>query len=94
MEWKLTKEGKMIVSSYIKDMKAKRKEILDARKDTADDTFLPDEEYIVTDLNYSVDLDEPEGFVYSSSWGVTDNYEADGPITLVLGQDFVIDFQS
>lgn len=46
MEYILTEKGRENVAWFIKECKAKRKEILDAGLDTADDTNLPTEEDI------------------------------------------------
>ena len=61
---------------FIAECTAKRKEILDAAKDTADDTELPDIEALVDDaLSFGPDED---GLCFNC-WGVTDNYESDRP---------------
>lgn len=83
--YKLTNSGKRAIQSYISELKAKRKEILDAGKDTADYTELPTEYDIVDDIEF-IGLDGGE---YYNSWGVTDNYDADYPLSLQLGKDFV-----
>ena len=67
----LTARGREIVDDYIRNCAAKRKEILDARKDTADETYLPTVEGILSDLNFGVGVDE-EGD-YFNGWGVTDD---------------------
>lgn len=86
--YKLTKEGLKKTNNYILELKAKRKEILDAGKDTAD-FGLPTVEDIVSDMNWSVQ-DFGEGYLeYINNWGVTDNYDADLPLGLVIGQDFI-----
>ena len=87
MEYILTEAGKKKVAWFIKECAAKRKEILDAGIDTADDTNLPTEEDIVLDLNYGVGVDEDGD--YYSSWGVTDNYNSDAPCCLEVGIDFM-----
>lgn len=75
------------VKAYIKELEAKRKEILDAGKDTADDTYIPTLEDILDDASYWFDVENGE---YFNSWGVTDNYDADGAICLILGEDIEI----
>lgn len=88
MEYILTKEGKAVVASYIRELEAKRKEILDAGKDTADDTTLPTEEDILEDIcSTDIDWDDPDGPCCRNLWGVTDHYEADEAIALRIGQD-------
>lgn len=85
---KLTQKGKVAVSSYLKELAAKRKEILDARKDTADDTNLPNTEDILCDIENGVGIDE-DGEYYNN-WGVTDNYDSDYHIYLKINKDFII----
>jgi hypothetical protein len=80
---KLTKVGKQIVKTYIREAKAKRKEILDAREDTAIDTFLPDEDDILADIENFEENGE-----YCNGWGVTDSYNADYPLYLIRGVDY------
>lgn len=89
MEYKyiLTELGKQKVANYISECAAKRKEILDARIDTIEETNLPTEEDIVSDLNNGVGIDE-EGD-YFNNFGVTDNYSSDYPIGLSINEDFV-----
>ncbi len=83
---KLTPTGIRKTESYICELAAKRKEILDAHNDTAMETHIPTLEDIVNDIDFmSVDEDGE----YYNSWGCTDNYDADYPLLLVLGIDFV-----
>ena len=83
----LTKKGRSEAKRYIKEMKAKRKEILDAGLDTADDTNLPTVEDIQADINlFGVDAENE----YYNGWGVTDNYDTDYPLCLKYGEDFTI----
>ena len=92
MKYVLTENGKENVRSYIRELEAKRKEILDAGKDTADETSLPTEEDILSDVGFiGVSWDDPDGPCYYNGWGVTDNYEADAPICLKLGRDLIIE---
>lgn len=81
-----TETGRKKAEQYIRELKAKRKEILDAGKDTADDTVIPSPEDILADIEFIGMDDELE---YYNSWGVTDNYDADVPIALTYGADFV-----
>lgn len=85
--YKLTEYGKQEVKHFIRECEAKRKEILDAGLDTADDTNIPTEEDILSDLNCGVGLDEDMD--YYNSWGVTDNYNSDNCCSLTYGEDFV-----
>lgn len=71
-EWKLTKAGEEQVEYFIKECKAKRKEIMDAGIDTACHTRIPTKALILADINCGEDLAE-DG--YRSVWGVTDNYD-------------------
>ena len=80
---KLTKQGKEKVAAYREELKAKRKELLDAGKDTAGRTVLPDERTIIDDIEA-----EAVNGVYESTWGVTDNEDADWPLILSGGTDF------
>lgn len=67
----LTEKGRNVIEHFIKECKAKRKEVLDARKDTADETELPTVEDILCDINFDgVDSDGD----YYNGWGVTDHY--------------------
>lgn len=83
----LTETGKEIVAAFIAECVAKRKEILDAGKDTAEETNLPSEEVILSDLNFGVGVDEDGD--YYNGWGVTDHYNADTILGLSLEKDFV-----
>lgn len=85
--YRLNSHGKKLAEDYIRELEAKRKEILDAGKDTADDTNLPTVKDIEDDLNF-FDIDD-EGEYYNG-WGVTDNYDADYPLLLKRGRDFVV----
>lgn len=87
MEYVLTEEGKRKVAVFIKECEAKRKEILDADLDTAEDTQIPTEADILSDLNNGVEVDEDGD--YYNAWGVTDNYSSDRACELAIGEDFV-----
>lgn len=85
----LTKSGRKAAETYIRELEAKRKEILDAGSDTADETTLPTVEDIEADIDF-IGLDANDGDPsYYNSWGVTDSYDADKPICLEYGVDFV-----
>ena len=86
-ELEYTEKGKEKVKAYIKELEAKRKEILDAGKDTADDTYIPTLEDILDDASDWFDVKNGE---YFNSWGVTDNYDADNAICLILGEEIEI----
>ena len=80
----LTNRGLEIVKNYIADLKAKRKEIMDADKDTCDDTSIPSINDIIEDIEY---FDDDEN--YYNNWGVTDNYDGDYPLDLTKGIDYI-----
>lgn len=82
--YKLTEQGKGECKRYISELKAKRKEILDAGLDTADETEIPTIEDIESDISWQ-DVIEDD---YYNNWGVTDNYNGDYPLGLELGKDF------
>ena len=84
----LTQKGKEKTEAYIKELLAKRKEILDAGLDSAEDTPIPTVKDIESDISWDcTGLDYTE---YVNSWGVTDNINADSPIGLTAGEDFTI----
>lgn len=84
VEYRLTEEGEKIADIFIDELKAKRKEILDAGLDTADITYIPVLDDIVDDVNcIGVDKDGN----YYNSWGITDNYDSDYPLSLKVGKD-------
>lgn len=80
----LTPSGKEKVAQYIAEMSAKRKEIVDAGLDTTDDTTLPCETDILSDIEA---FGEEDG--YCNCWGVTDNYNADHALYLEKGVDYI-----
>lgn len=85
--YKLTKTGLDKVNAFIRECEAKRKEILDAGKDTADETTIPSVDDIISDITYGEGVDEDGD--YYNLWGVTDNYNSDYPCALTKGVDFV-----
>lgn len=87
VEYVLTETGLDNVQQYIKELMAKRKEILDAGKDTIEETTLPTEDDILSDVN---DLGVDEDGEYYNGWAVTDNYDADYPLLLKIGRDLRI----
>lgn len=87
MEYIYTPKGREKVNHFIRECEVKRKEILDAGIDTADEATLPTAQDILDDVNVGVGLDfEDEYFDY---WGVTDHYSSH-PISLVVGEDLVL----
>lgn len=83
MAFVLTETGRKHAEFYINGLKEKRKEIMDACKDTCEDTFLPDLEVIESDVN-----DFAEDGEYYNNWGVTDHYDGDYPLCLQEGIDY------
>lgn len=81
---RLTEEGINHIHDYIDELSAKRKEILDAGKDTANETPLPNMNDIVSDIQTFFD---DEFMEYCNGWGVTDHYNADWPLRLEFGKD-------
>lgn len=79
----LTEVGREKCELYIKELNAKRKELLDAGKDTANETEIPTVEDIRDEIEWFEEDDE-----YLNNWGVTDNYEGDYPIDLKYGCDY------
>ncbi len=86
MYYSYTEEGLKRVNEYIEELKAKRKEILDAKIDTADDTTLPTVDDILADAE---DTGFDEDGEYVNGWGVTDNHDSDYPMSLKLGIDVI-----
>ena len=80
---KLTANGEKKVTAYIAELTAKRKEIMDAGLDTADETALPDADAILDDIEAFEENGE-----YLNGWAVTDNYDSDCPLNLVRGDDY------
>lgn len=85
----LTEEGLQHVNAYIRELWAKRIEVLDAKIDTADDTEIATVADILSDIDEET-TDEVDGVLeYINGWPVTDNYEADYCLRLEYGKDFV-----
>jgi hypothetical protein len=83
----LTKSGENKIEQFIAECTEKRKEILDSKLDTADNTDLPTKEDIMDDLDFmGIDSDGE----YYNYFGVTDFYDSDRPISLTLDVDFVM----
>ena len=86
MEYQMTDVGRKKVERFLSELKAKRKEILDAGLDTIDETpELPTVQDIFDDLMDDVPDDYGE---VMNGWYVTDHYDSDYPICLKLGVDF------
>lgn len=84
-EFRLTKTGLNNVRAFLMECEAKRKELLDAKMDTADDTKIPSVEDILSDINYGVGIDA-DGEYYNG-WDVTDKYNSTHPLSLSVGTD-------
>lgn len=80
----LTETGMEKVAWYLQELRAKRKEILDAGKDTAFYTDLPTISDILSDIESFEEDDE-----YYNNWGVTDNVDGDEALNLKRGKDYV-----
>lgn len=87
MKYTYTPKGRWKACHFIRECEVKRKEILDAGIDTADETELPTAQDILDDVNTGVGLDE--GNEYFDSWGITDHYSSH-PLSLFVGEDIIL----
>lgn len=87
MKYTYTPKGRLWVCQFIRECEAKRKEILDAGIDTADETDLPTAQDILDDVNEGVGLDEDNE--YYNCWGVTDHFGSQ-PLSLIVGEDIIL----
>lgn len=87
MKYTYTPIGRCKACHFIRVCEVKRKEILDAGIDTADETELPTAQDILDDVNTGVGLDEENE--YFDSWGITDHYNSH-PLSLVVGEDIIL----
>lgn len=87
MRYVFTVNGYRTVKRFIAECAAKRKEILDAGIDTADETELPTTQDILDDVNDGVGLDEENE--YFNSWGITDHFGSQ-PLALIVGEDIIL----
>lgn len=87
MRYVFTINGYRTVKRFIAECAAKRKEVLDAGIDTADETELPTTQDILDDVNTGVGLDEENE--YFDSWGITDHYNSH-PLSLFVGEDIIL----
>lgn len=82
---RLNENGIEIVKTYIRECEAKRKEILDAGLDNGNITTVPTIDDILNDV-------VSEGFdadgYYCGTFGVTNSYDSDYPLTLNKATDF------
>ena len=91
----LTAEGTKIVNDYINELKAKQKEVLDAGKDTADNTTLPTVEDILSCITYEeIQWDDPDGPCFEDTWDedVSDSgdYDLEYSLKLKYKEDFIL----
>lgn len=87
MKYTYTPKGRLRVYHFIRECEVKRKEILDAGIDTADETDLPTAQDILDDVNTGVGLDEENE--YFDSCGITDHYSSYS-LSLVVGEDLIV----
>ena len=87
MRYVFTVNGYRTAKRFIAECIAKRKEILEAGIDTADETELPTTQDILDDVNEGVGLDEDNE--YYNCWGVTDHYNF-CPLSLTVGKELVL----
>jgi hypothetical protein len=87
MKYTYTPIGRLKACHFIRVCEVKRKEILDAGIDTADETELPTAQDILDDVNTGVGLDEENE--YFDSWGITDHFNSH-PLSLVVGEDIIL----
>ena len=87
MRYVFTVNSYRTAKRFIAECAAKRKEILDAGIDTADETELPTTQCILDDVNESIGLDEDNE--YYNCWGITDHFGSQ-PLSLIVGEDIIL----
>ena len=87
MRYVFTVSGYRTAKRFIAECAAKRKEILDAGIDTADETKLPTAQDILDDVNVGVGLDDENEYI--NSWGITDHFGSQ-PLLLIVGEDIIL----
>ena len=87
MKYTYTPVGRWKACHFIRVCEVKRKEILDAGIDTADETELPTSQDILDDVNVGVGLDDENEYI--NSWGITDHFGSH-PLSLIVGEDIVL----
>lgn len=87
MRYVFTVSGYRTAKRFIAECAAKRKEILDAGIDTADEIELPTTQCILDDVNVGVGLDEDNE--YYNCWGITDYYNS-YPLSLTVGKELFL----
>ena len=86
IEFQLTQEGKEKVNLYIKDLEEKREELLPTHENTTEEAAIPNVRDIESDISFVKLNDHLE---YLNDWEATDDCEADSPLILNIGKDFV-----
>jgi hypothetical protein len=87
MKYTYTPMGHWKACHFIHECEAKRKEILDAGIDTADETELPTAQDILDDVNTGVGVDYENEYI--NSWGITDHFGSQ-PLALIVGEDIIL----
>lgn len=87
MRYVFTVSGYRTAKRFIAECAAKRKEILDAGIDTADEIELPTTQCILDDVNVGVGLDKDNE--YYNCWGITDHYNS-YPLSLTVGKELFL----
>lgn len=87
MRYIFTVSGYRTAERFIAECAAKRKDVLEAGIDTADETDLPTAQDILDDVNVGVGLDEENE--YFNSWGITDHFGSQ-PLALIVGEDIIL----
>lgn len=82
--YRLTTKGLEKAEQYLRELIAYRKEILDAKLDTADDTPIPTIQDIESDIESFEEDDE-----YYNSWSIADNTTMNMPICLKYEEDYL-----
>lgn len=72
MRYVFTVSGYRTAKRFIAECAAKRKKVLEAGIDTADETELPTTQDILDDVNEGVGFNEENE--YFDSWGITDHF--------------------
>ena len=82
--YRLTAKGLEKAEQYLRELIAYRKEILDAKLDTADDTSIPTIQDIESDIESFEEDDE-----YYNSWSIADDTTMNMPLCLKYEEDYL-----
>ena len=82
--YRLTVKGLEKAEQYLRELIAYRKEILDAKLDTADDTPIPTIQDIESNIESFEEDDE-----YYNSWSIADDTTMNMPLCLNYGEDYL-----